>query len=66
MDYDFEKLSASDAYDILNEYVGITQETLDAIFGINGFTVETAQDILYWFTGWNDFKGYLEETGYIE
>jgi len=48
-------------YDFLAEEVGIGTDALDLIFGINGYLIETAKQILYWKTGYNDFEQYKEE-----
>ena len=58
MNFDFNS-----TYDFLNEAVGISKEALDLVFGLNGCSLETAQDILYWKTGYNDFQSYIENTG---
>lgn len=50
-------------YDFLNEVVGISKEALDLAFGLNGCSYETAQDILYWKTGYNNFHAYIEDAG---
>jgi len=48
-------------YDFLNEVVGIEKEALDLTFGLNGFTIETAKDILFWKTGYDDFDEYQKD-----
>ena len=50
-----------DMYDILRDMVGVGTEALDLMFGINGCNTKTAEDILYWATGWRTFEGYLED-----
>lgn len=49
------------AYDLLSEYVTEDTEALDLAFAIGGRTVETAEAILYYYTGWHNFEGYLAE-----
>ena len=50
-----------DMYDILSNNVGVSTESLDLAFGIAGYNEETACAILYYYTGWKSFEGYLEE-----
>ena len=49
------------AYDLLAEYVTEDTAALDLAFAIGGRTVETAEAILYYYTGWHNFEGYLAE-----
>ena len=56
-----ERMTWEEMYDVLRDYVGVSEETLDCCFGINGCNEETAQRILYYFTGWQSFEGFLEE-----
>ena len=49
------------AYDLLAEYVTDNTEALNLAFAIGGHTVETAEAILYYYTGWHSFEGYLAE-----
>lgn len=48
-------------YDILRDYVGISEETLDLAFAVCGCNEETAERLLFYFTGWKTFGGYLDE-----
>ena len=48
-------------YDILRDYVGISEETLDLAFAVGGCNEETAERLLFYFTGWKTFGGYLDE-----
>jgi len=48
-------------YNFLVEEVGIETDALDLVFGINGYSIETAKQILHWKTGYNDFEQYKEE-----
>ena len=52
----FEKM-----YDVLLLEVGVSQEALDLAFSLNGCNEETAESILFYFTGWRSFEGFLEE-----
>ena len=56
-------MNTNTMYDILNEIVGISTDALDLAFGLNGFTEETAKNILYWQTGCRNFEQYFEEIG---
>jgi len=53
----------NELYDILHDVVGVGTEALDLVFGINGCNEEAACDILFYYTGWHNFEGYLEEIG---
>ena len=47
-------------YDFLNQVVGISKEALDLAFALDGCNEETANNILYWCTGFNSFDSYCE------
>lgn len=47
------------AYDFLAEYFADSTEALDLAFAVGGRTIETAEIILYYYTGWHDFEDYL-------
>ena len=49
------------AYDLLAEYVTEDTEALNLAFAIGGHTVETAEAILYYYTGSRNFEGFLAE-----
>ena len=46
-------------YDILVDYVGVTENALDLAFAIGGCNEETAERILFYYTGWKTFEGFL-------
>ena len=48
-------------YDLLYDVVGVSKEALDLAFGINGCSKETAEKILYYYTGWQGFTGWLND-----
>ena len=48
-------------YDILRDLVCVDDEALDLVFSINGCNEETASDILFYYTGWHNFEGFLDE-----
>lgn len=51
----------NDTYDYLRDLVGVSEEALDLAFGLNGQNIETAKDILFYYTGWNDFDAYSKD-----
>lgn len=46
-------------YDILVDYVGVETDALDLAFAIGGCNEETAEHILFYYTGWKTFEGFL-------
>ena len=48
-------------WEYLEEIIGVSQETLDVVTNINGFTEETMCDILYAVTGYRYFDQLEEE-----
>lgn len=48
-------------YDLLSDALGIDTNALDLAFAIGGCNEETAKNILYYYTGWNTFEGWLED-----
>ena len=48
-------------YDVLAEIVGVSEEALDLAFAVGGCNEETAERILFYYTGWKSFEGYLGE-----
>lgn len=48
-------------YDMLADDVGVSKEALDLAFSLGGCNEETAKHILYYYTGWRSFEGYMEE-----
>lgn len=54
-------MSFEEMYSALNEFVGIPEAMLDLAFRVGGHTKETAEEILFYFTGWHNFEGYLGE-----
>lgn len=49
-------------YDFLRDYIGVSEDALDLAFGLIGFTKETAEDILWYQTGYNDFEQWVEDN----
>ena len=54
-------MSFNEMYDILADWVCVPTEVLDCCFGIDGCNTETAEKILYFYTGWNSFEGFLDD-----
>ena len=54
-------MTFEEMYDILYDYVGVSQEALDLAFSLNGCNEDTACSILFYYTGWRSFEGYFEE-----
>ena len=53
--YDFNT-----AYDFLKNVLAIDNEALDLAFAIGGCSLETAERILFYYTGYHTFEGYIE------
>lgn len=51
----------NEMYDILHDCVGVSKEALDLAFAIGGCNEETAERILFYFTGWRTFEGWASE-----
>lgn len=54
-------MTVEEAYEILETYVTDNAEALDLAFGIDGWSLETAEAILSYYTGWHNFEGFLNE-----
>lgn len=48
-------------WDAILEYNIATEEELQLITGINGYTIETLNDVIYFRTGYRDIDQFLEE-----
>ena len=53
-------MTLEEQYDYLVDYGIVSQETLNLVININGYSEETINDILYATTGYRDIKQYLE------
>ena len=53
-------MSLKDYYDYLINNVGINEEVINCITNINGYSEETLDSILYYYTGYRDLEQYLE------
>lgn len=57
-------MSFEEMYDCLVDCIGVNEDALDLAFSIGGCNKETAERILFYYTGWNNFDGYMDE--YLE
>ena len=62
--YDIDALDADSMWDILKEYCGVEEQTLQVVCNINGYSEDTMKDILYAVTGYRNFEQAQEEYGY--
>ena len=53
-------MTLDEQYNYLIDYEIVSQETIDIITRINGYSEETINDILYATTGYRDMEQYLE------
>lgn len=53
-------MSLEEYYDYLIENLGVNEETIKCVTGINGYNEKTLDSILYYFTGYRDLEQYLE------
>ena len=56
-------MSFEEMYDLLKEGLDVSDEALDLAFAIGGCNEETAERILFYYTGWQSFEGWLSEIG---
>lgn len=49
------------AYEILTDYVGVNAAALDLVLAIKGYNIETLEAVLFYYTGWRNFPGFLED-----
>lgn len=54
-------MSFEEMYDLLKEGLDVSEEALDLAFAIGGCNEETAERILFYYTGWQSFEGWLGE-----
>ena len=55
-----KKMELEEQYNYLIDYGIVSQETLDIITSINGYSEETINDVLYATTGYHDMEQYTE------
>ena len=53
-------MKLNEYYDYLIENLGVNEETIKCITGINGYNEETLDNVLYYYTGYRDLEQYLE------
>ena len=53
-------MELNEYYDYLIENLGVNEETIKCVIGINGYSEETLDSILYYFTGYRDLEQFLE------
>lgn len=49
------------AYELLTDYVGVSAEALDLVLAVAGYNIETLKAVLFYYTGWRNFEGFLED-----
>ncbi|MCM1363023.1 MAG: hypothetical protein NC235_14170 [Clostridiales bacterium] len=54
-------MSADEMWDYLLEEIGVSEETLQVVTDINGYSEQTMCDILYAVTGYHSFEQLEEE-----
>jgi len=54
-------MTTAQAWDILTEDYGISDETLQIVTSINGYNFDTLEDVLYATTGYRSFDQLEEE-----
>ena len=58
------KITSEEMENILIDYVGVHEEALILAIKLLGSRKEVYEDILFVYTGYNDFEQYLEEVGH--
>ena len=56
-------MSFEEMYDLLRDGLDVSEEALDLAFAIGGCNEETAERILFYYTGWQSFEEWLGEIG---
>ena len=54
-------MTVDEMYDVLVERFGVSEQTVNVVTAINGYSNETMEDILYAVTGYKYFEQVLEE-----
>ena len=57
---EIKNMTERDMYDYLENYMGVSEETLMVVSKINGDNCKTYEDVLYVLTGYSDFESYME------
>lgn len=58
--------SVDEMWDILMEYAGVSEETLDVVTSINGYNEQSLNDICYVVSGYNTVEQFMESEVDIE
>ena len=58
-----KQFNYDEMFNILEDYVGLSEQTIMTVVKINGQNRSSYEDILYVWTGYNDFEQYMEEEG---
>jgi hypothetical protein len=56
-----KKMEWNEMYEVLAEVVGVGEEALGVACAIGGCNEETMERVLFYYTGWKSFEGYLGE-----
>ena len=48
-------------YDILRDYVDVSDEAIRVACALCGQNTHTLENVLFYFTGWHSFEGFMEE-----
>ena len=51
-------MELNEYYDYLIENLGVNEETIKCITGINGYNEKTLDSVLYYYTGYRDLEQY--------
>lgn len=54
-------MTYEEMYDYLADVLYVDKDALDLAFAIGGCNTETAECILFYYTGWRSFEGWLSE-----
>ena len=54
-------MTFNEMYDILRDYAGVSEEALGLACGLCGQNAHTLENVLFYFTGWHSFEGFMGE-----
>jgi len=54
------EMTFNEQYDFLADVIGVHYKALDLAYGLNGTSLETTNDILWYYTGYNDIDQWIE------
>lgn len=54
-------MNLDEMFDFLTNDLGINEEVISCMIETNGFNQKTAEDILYWATGYRDFNQVIDD-----